>query len=339
MPSARQVTWAKFRVAMAVLASVVILSVVIYLLTGGTLLTPKATVYIYIPDATALTSDSPVRVNGVAVGHVHIVAFSGSSEPNRVIRITMEIEQDHLSDIPVDSFAQVSTDNVVGDKYVDITRGRSPAGIRPNGEIAFRAQPELLKTLDMQQFGQQVRMVEATLDDIEQGRSEFGKFVISEDSYKDMLRWLGDLQEGLRAAARTTNTVGSMIYTDELYRKIQEPAAQLDASLARFQSGEGQIGHMLRDDAQYTQLRDMIADLRKTVASLESNQLLQSDEQYADWNRMLTAFIQTVGEAAASPLLGTPAAYEGWTGAAKEMRDGLRDFRKDPRKFLRIKLF
>lgn len=339
MPTARQVTWAKFRVAMAAVAAAAILSVVVYLLTGGALLTAKATVYTYIPDATALSSASPVRVNGVYVGRVQKVALSGSNVPNRVIRVTMEIEEDHLPDIPVDSFAQVSTDNVVGDKFVDITRGRSTTGIRPNAEVAFKAQPELLKTLDLQQYGQQVRKVEATLDDIEQGKSELGRFVLRDDVYNDLLRWVGDLQKGLRATTRTTETVGSLIYTDRLYRQIQEPAAELDASLARLQAGEGTLGRLLRDDSQYVQILRMIADLRKDVASLRSNQFLQSDEQYADWNRVLTSFIQNVDEIAAGPLLGTSADYESWNGLAKEMRNGLQDFRKDPKKFLRIKLF
>lgn len=339
MPTARQVTWAKFRVAMAVVAAVAILSVLVYLLTGGTLLTAKAAVYTYIPDATALSSASPVRVNGVDVGRVQKVGLSGSDEPNRVIQVTMEIEENHLRDIPVDSFVQVSTDNVVGDKYMDITRGRSTTNIRPNAEIVFKAQPELLKTLDLQQFEQRVRTVEAMLDNIEQGKNELGRFVLRDDVYNDLLRWVGDLQSGLRATTRTTDTVGSMIYTDRLYRQVQEPAAELDASLARLEAGEGPLGQLLRDDSQYVQLRRMIADLRTSVASLQSNQLLQSDEQYADWNRMLASFIQNVDEIAAGPLLGTSADYESWSGMAKEMRNGLRDFRKDPQKFLRIKLF
>jgi len=324
---------------MAVLAAVSIFFVLVYLLTGGTLLTAKATVYIYIPDATALSSASPVRVNGVDVGRVQKIALSGSNEPNRVIRVTMEIEQSHLQDIPVDSFVQVSTDNVVGDKFVDITRGRSATAIQRNAEIAFKVQPELLKTLDLTQFENEVRTVEATLDDIEQGRSEFGKFVQGNDTYNDLLRWVGDLQKGLRATARTTDTVGSLIYTDRLYRQIQEPLAQLDASLARLQAGEGEFGRLLRDDAQYAQLRDTLADFRKTVASVQSDQFLQSDEQYAGWNRMLASFLQNVDEIAASPRLGTSADYENWTGMAKEMRDGLQDIRKDPQKFLRLKLF
>ena len=334
MPSARQVTWAKFRVAMAVAAALAILFVLVYLLTGGTLLTAKATVYTYIPDATALTSDSPVRVNGVDVGRVRRVALSGSNEPNRVIRVTLEIEENQLPDIPVDSFVQVSTDNVVGDKFVDITRGRSATNIRPNAEILFKAQPDLLKTLDLQQFEDQVRTVDATLDDIEQGRSEFGKFVLRDSFYNDLLRYLADFRQALRATTRTTDTLGSLIYTDQLYRQIQEPMARLDASLAGLQAGQGELGRLLRDDAQYAQLRDMIASFRKTVASVQSNQLLQSDEQYTSWNRTLASFIQNVDEITAGPLLRTSADYESWTGVAKQMRDLLEDFHKNPKKFL-----
>jgi phospholipid/cholesterol/gamma-HCH transport system substrate-binding protein len=339
MPTPRQVTWAKFRVAMVVIAALAIMAVLVYLLTGGTLLTAKAIVYVYIPDATALTSTSPVRVNGVDVGRVQKVALTKSTEPNRVIRVTMEIEQEHLPDIPADSSVQVSTDNVVGDKFVDITRGRSATSVRPNTEIAFKAQPELLKTLDLEQFETEIRTVEATLDDIEQARSEFGKFVLHEDVYNNLLRWVGDLQRGLQATARTSNTVGSIIYTDKLYRQIQEPMVQLDASLARLQAGQGELGRLLRDDTQYAQLRDMIAALHKSVASFQSSQYVQSDEQYVEWNRMLGSLLQSVAETSASPLLGTSADYENLTGMAKEIRATFEDFRKDPQKFLRFKLF
>jgi len=339
MPTPQQVIWAKFRVTMAVIAAVAIFSVLAYLMTGGTLLTAKATVYTYINDATGLGSDSSVRVNGVDVGLVKTVTLSGSNQPDRVVRVTLEIEQEHLRDIPVDSSVQVSTDNVVGDKFVDITRGRSTVFIQRNAELAFKPQPELLKTLDLTQYEVQVRTVEATLDDIEQGRSEFGKFVQSDDTYRDLLRWAGDLQKGLRATARTTDQIGSLIYTDQLYRQIQQPAVQLDASLARIQAGQGDLGRLLRDDTQYAQIQDTVAGLRKSLASLQSNAFLQSDEQYANWNRMLDSLLRSLDDFRTSPMLGTSAEYENWTGAARQLRDTLADFRKDPRKYLRFKLF
>ena len=41
-----------------------------------------------------------MRVNGVDVGRVVNVALSGSTEPNRVIRVTLEIEQNQYAGYP-----------------------------------------------------------------------------------------------------------------------------------------------------------------------------------------------------------------------------------------------
>src|SRR5579871_1716365 len=97
---ARGVTWARFRVTVVAITALAILSVLVYLLTGGTLLTEKITLYLYIPDATGLDSSSLVRVNGIDVGKVDKVDLSGSSEPNRVVRLTLKIENEKLADIP-----------------------------------------------------------------------------------------------------------------------------------------------------------------------------------------------------------------------------------------------
>src|SRR5579872_2275163 len=125
MPSARAITWARMRVAVVAIAAAAILAVVVYLLTGGTLLVEKATLYLYLPDATGLDPGSAVRVNGIGVGKVDAVDLSGSNQPDRVVRLILKIERTHLPDIPVDSTAQISSEGVTGDKYVDVTQGRS----------------------------------------------------------------------------------------------------------------------------------------------------------------------------------------------------------------------
>src|ERR1039458_6891594 len=135
MPSARQVRWAKFRVLTVCVAALVILSTLAYLLTGGSLFTERATMYLYIPDATGLGPGAPVRVDGIGVGKVRSVALSGSSDPGRVVKVTIKAERDRLAQIPVDSFAQLSADTLVGDMFVDVTSGRSASHIQPNDEI------------------------------------------------------------------------------------------------------------------------------------------------------------------------------------------------------------
>jgi len=145
MPSARQIHWAKFRVFTVCAAAVLILSILAYLLTGGSLLTEKATMYLYIPDATGLGPGAPVRVDGIGVGKVRSVAFSGSTEPNRVVKVTMTLERGRLASIPDDSTAQIASETMIGDQFVDISSGNSRHFVSPGGEIALKSSPDLLK--------------------------------------------------------------------------------------------------------------------------------------------------------------------------------------------------
>src|SRR5580698_2614397 len=134
MPTARQVNWARFRVCVVIAVALIILAELFYLLTGGTLFQQKAELYLFMPDSTGIAGGSPVRVDGIDVGKVDRVALSGSTQPNRIVRATMTVEQRWLRTIPVDSFAQLSTETLIGDKFVDVTSGASRTTIRPNGE-------------------------------------------------------------------------------------------------------------------------------------------------------------------------------------------------------------
>src|ERR1017187_5761914 len=197
MPSARQVRWAKFRVLTLCVAALVILSTLAYLLTGGSLFTERATMYLYIPDATGLGPGAPVRVDGIGVGKVRSVSLSGSSQPDRIVKVTMTVERDRLTSIPDDSTAQLASETMIGDMFVDISSGTGRHFVSPGGEIAFKGSPDSLKSLDLSQFEKQIKVVSALLDDIEQGRSDLGKFVMGEQMYNDLRKRFAQIQSGV----------------------------------------------------------------------------------------------------------------------------------------------
>src|SRR5579862_9145815 len=181
MPSPRQVNWAKFRVTVTTVAALAILFVLVYLLTGGTLFRQKTVLLLYLPEAFGVDTETLVRVNGVDVGKVSAVGLSGLNDPNRVIKLTMRVPVDYLTDIPVDSFAQLSLDNPLGQYYVDITRGTSSRRVQPGAEIALKPQPELFKTVDIMQLEQRLRVIDALMTEIEQGRNGLGRLLQTDD--------------------------------------------------------------------------------------------------------------------------------------------------------------
>ncbi|HTS65652.1 MAG TPA: MlaD family protein [Candidatus Acidoferrales bacterium] len=339
MPSVQRVHWAKLKVAAVCATALLILGTLCVLLTGGTLLEPKSTIYLYMPDAVGVVAGAPVRVDGIGVGKVELVELSGSKEPDRVVKVTMTIERDRLRSIPEDSTAEASADTLVGDKFVDIDSGRSAAHIKPGGEILYKATPDVMKRLDVTQFEDRLRAMDALVSEIEQGKTPLGQFVQGDDMYRSLLHRVAELDSAIRTAARTTGSVGQALYGEAMYSRIADPLHELDLSLARIQSGQGPMGQLLRDNAQYSQLRDSMADLHKTVADLRGNAFLKSEQQYTDWNRSVQKMIRMVDDFASSAPMQTAASYDEFAGLARELESGLKDFRENPRKFLRLKMF
>ncbi len=310
-----------------------------YLLTGGTLLSPKSKIYMYIPDATGLDKDSPVRVDGIDVGKVSKVELSGQTDPQRVVRVVMIVENVYLNSITDDSYAEISSDSLIGDKFVDVTSQTSAGHIMPNGELHLKPPSDLAKSMDLPQLEAQLRDLDALLADIESGRSQLGQFVLGSDVYNKVRDGVGRIETAFHGAVSTTTLVGGMVYNDAMYNQIAAPMAKLADALAAAQSGQGTAGQLLRDTAQYDSALKQVQDLRESVAQIRAGAWMQSDEMYRDWNRTLVSFIQRVDNVNAYPLLNSNAVYENLTGMAEETRTTLREFRQDPRKFLRLKVF
>jgi len=334
MSATRGVGWAKVRVAAVTLAALAILSVLVLLLSGGTFLQPKVTVYLYVPDATGLDTGADVRVDGIDVGSTASVGISGSTVPDRAVRVVLSVRRSHLSTITSDSTAELTADNLVGDKFVDITSGKSSTHVMAGGEIQYKASPDLMKSLDLTEFEAQLRIVDATLRDMEDGRGPVGRFVQGDKMYTDVVRRMVKLQEDLRAAVKTTGAVGSLLYTDRHYHQIEDPLLRLDSMLARIESSP-----WLRDTGQYQQFLDAARDLRKSVADTRAGQLFQSDDLYVDFARRLAALVRTVDDFNAGPQFSNSLLYDNLTGMSREMGAMAHDLRENPRKYLGMNIF
>ena len=339
MPSPEQVNWAKLRSSAVILAGLLILGTLAYLLTGGTFLQAKTQIYIYLPDATGLSVGSPVRVDGIGVGKVTRVELSGSNQPNRVVKVTMSIERDRLISITDDSTAQTTSDTLVGDKFIDITSGNGAGHLMPGGELQYKSSGELMARLDLSQFQQQMHLIEQLLDDIDQGKSPLGAFIKGDAIYNDLLRKVAELQRGIHVAADTTSAVGQALYTDALYRQITEPLRQLDQGLARLQAGQGSGGALLRDTREYDQALSQASDLRRSIHDLRGTEMMTAGRAYNDWTRQVNSIIDMLDQFNASPMLTNSAVYDNLQGMAKEFQTTTKDFRENPKKYLRVKVF
>ena len=149
MPASSKAKWAQLRVGMMAIIALSLLGFLIFLMSGSQgLFKSRTDVYTFMDDSAAIVDGAPVRLNGITVGKVAHVGLSGSSEPRRIVRVTLQIDNDFLGSIPVDSQATIAAENLLGTKYINIRKGRSPQTIKAGAEIA---------SLDTREFDEVVR--------------------------------------------------------------------------------------------------------------------------------------------------------------------------------------
>src|SRR6476646_10882644 len=108
MADAKKVSWAQLRIGIMAAVAMAILAVLIFLLTGSGGIFPSwATIYTYMDDSAAMAPKTAVRLNGIALGNIDSIEFSGLKEKGKIVVVKMNVRRDLLSQIPDDSIAGV----------------------------------------------------------------------------------------------------------------------------------------------------------------------------------------------------------------------------------------
>jgi phospholipid/cholesterol/gamma-HCH transport system substrate-binding protein len=342
MPTAakiRRIRWAKLRVSAMILAGLAIIFVVVYLLTAGSLFRSSSALRIVMNDSQGLVEGALVRFNGVRVGRVGGVRLVAPGDPKRVIELEVEIEDRFLAQMPEDSVAAVSADNLLAEKIIAIRGGRSSNPLEAGDEIRYDPpadvddQANMLRSLQTTMEG-----IDKVFSEVEAGRGSLGSLVRGEAIYEEVNTQLLGFQRSLRNISRSASGPGRLILTDEAYKRIEQPLERLDARLA-----ETAQHPLLADSAVYEDVRKRIAEVRRSVADVSANPFFASGETYRRLTSTVSSALRRVdslnsGEGGFGQLLASPRLYESLSGASLEYAKFLREFREDPRKFLRVNL-
>ncbi|HYK16821.1 MAG TPA: MlaD family protein [Bryobacteraceae bacterium] len=353
--------WARLRAGILAIAAMVILAVLIFLITGKTNIFQSQTmIYTYMADAAALAPGAPVNVNGIPIGKVKRITLSGEKNPQRLVRIEMQVPEEQLKNIPADSLAEISAANVLGTKYINIKSGISTVTVKPGGEIPSVNTGEI-QDLVQQGFGvlnslqdtvkeanKLIQHVDEIVGLVESGKGSIGKLLTDDTLYNHFLAIVDEVKQLADVLNSDRGTLGKLLYDRELYDDVQRTVSKVDQILDGLQQGQGTAGKLLKDPAIADELQKTVADVHKIVQGLNEGQgtagkLLKSDElhkELADSLSKLDLIMDKVnsGQGTLGQLLVNPALYDNLSGATREMHGLMQDFRANPKKFLRIKL-
>ena len=339
-----------FRVAAVAASAFVLVSILAYLLTGGgsEIFQSKVDLRTYLSDAEGLTQNSPVRLNGVRVGNIRRVVVSDERDPARVALVEMSVHERFIAKIPKDSIAAVTADNLLGDKYIDIQAGRSPSTVTANGEIRSLVQNQFDGSDIVITMQAVLTRVDALLTQIERGDTRLGRFFNDDRFYNGLRVQLAGVQSTIEKIAGAKTPIGEVFFTDRLYRSLEKPILDIDTLLASLQKGEGSGGKLLADSSQYDNATAAVRSIRKTLQDINSpkgaNDFLHDQALYDHSLTFVNSFGRAVdelnnGKGKVAELMVNPQLYNSLNGTSKSMRYFVKDFRENPRKYLRIKVF
>lgn len=354
MASPQKVRWAQLRVGIMAAMAMIIAGVLSFLLTGsGGLFQRMATLRTYLDDSAGMGEGATVRLNGIAIGSIEHVRLSGERTKGRIVVISMRIKRDYLSEIPTDSKAGISASNLLGDKYINISKGTRPDHVKDGDTVqSLQVQdiPELMAQSSdiLTQFQNILGRVDGILKDVEAGHGNIGKLIKDDELYNRINATAGEVQTLVNAVQNSKGTISKLLYDDGLYNDIRKPVQRLDSILADLQTGKGTAGKLIYDDAVYVEARQSLAEAHKMLDDLNAGKgtagkLLKDDQLYKQVNLIMAKLTTVVdklnsGQGTLGQLMVNPQLYDSLNGVSREMQSLFQDMHKNPKKFLTIRL-
>jgi phospholipid/cholesterol/gamma-HCH transport system substrate-binding protein len=357
MPHRNQLTWGELRVGIFVLAGLTLLIVAIFYVTGFGVLTAKYRLVTYLPEVAGLTTGAPVRIDGIDVGNVDRLVINtpkDSSQPdhNRNIEVIMRIDSKYKENIRIDSTASLITEGLLGNRYVNISRGFKGSPLQDGQEVPGQGENGITELLAQgaalaQHLNGLSDQIEGLITDVRAGKGSLGKFVTNDDAYNKIVD-VGDKMDAIMANIQAGQGVFGKLYTsDELYTKSKDSLTHINNILGAVENQKGTAGKLiysseLHDSASrlFTKGNTMFDNIQSGKGTF--GKLYTDDTLFGTWKQAGTNLSTATAKfndnnSTFGKMFNDPALYDNLTGATADLRLLLNDFRQNPKKFLRVK--
>lgn len=354
MPDPRKVRWSKLKVGIVGSIAFIILFVLVFLLTSAKgLFRPYAVLHTYMDDASGMATGTAVRLNGITVGYLDKLQLTGSRDPKRTVAFDMKVQASFLPQIPVDSHVSVAAANLLGDKFLNITKGAASQHVQDGGELpALQAQdiPEMMAQMSnvLDSFQRIVGRADNLLAGVEAGKGNLGLFLKDDELYRRLNAIFGEGQQLLADIKTGHGSLSKLLYDPTLYDDLDKPIKRIDSMLADLQAGQGTAGQLLKDPALFDDAHQTLDQIKQLVADLNAGkgtagQLLKNPQLAQRLDDLVGKFNTTIdkinsGQGTVGQLAVNPQLYDALTGATREFQSLAKDIRANPKKFLTIRL-
>jgi phospholipid/cholesterol/gamma-HCH transport system substrate-binding protein len=343
MPRTRSLAFSELKIGILAVIAIALAAALIVAVGGaGGFFWQQYTLKTKFGNVQGLKPGAVVRVAGVEVGKVDDIQFAGSE-----VEVVMKINEEQQGRITTESRASIGSLSLLGEPVIDITP--STAGT-PLADWAYVPSARTAGQLSDVAAGatESLGEVTAMLRDIRAGRGTVGKLFSDDELYREITAFV-QAAEGVAAGLRKgEGTLGRLIRDPAAYQRLSTSLENLQELTRRINAGEGSLGRLLTDDAMAKALTSATGNVEQITAGLRKGEgtagkLLTDKELYDRFNTLAGRIDKVIaelqsGEGTAGRLLQDRQLYENMNAAVGELRALLGDIRKDPKKYLNVRV-
>jgi phospholipid/cholesterol/gamma-HCH transport system substrate-binding protein len=308
----------------------------------------------YVSEAGGLRQGAQVSLVGVAVGDVEKIEISPYPERARAVELVMRITRSYQHEIRADSTASIETVGLLGDSYVNITRGSPDQAVIADGGVLRTSEEADVKRVvqNANSVFTNLGALSAKLNDIssqvESGKGSMGKLVYDQTLYNRLNKATDTVERMVTRVEQGQGTLGKLMADDTLYTTTTATIDRLNKVIDDVQNGQGSLAKFISDPSVYNHANHLVTQADSLVDNIYQGQgtlgKLAKDPQL--YNRLNETFdhlnaLSTrmdQGQGTLGKLSTDPTLYNNLSQSSQSLRDFLTEFQKSPKKYLTLKM-
>jgi phospholipid/cholesterol/gamma-HCH transport system substrate-binding protein len=289
-----------------------------------------------------LKSGAIVRLAGVEEGKVTAVQFSGVQ-----VEVRVSIRKDMRSRVTTDSRASIGSLSLLGEPIIDISPASTGRPLQDGDYIQpGKSAGQISDVAGSASAG--LEQAAALLRDVRDGKGTIGKLFTDERLYREVNGFVESANVVAGYLSHGQGTIGMLARDPQAYAHLNAALGNLQEMTHRINAGEGSLGQLLKDQKLANSLTSATGNVDAIAARLNrgegtAGKLLTDKELYDRLNSVTSRLDQLTtslnqGQGTAGQLLHDKQLYDNMNAAANELRGLVSDIRKDPKKYLNVKV-
>ena len=343
MPRTRSLAWSELKIGVMAVAALALTAMIVVAVGGASgFAWERYSLKTSFENVQGLKSGAIVRVAGVEVGKVTDVRLSGTG-----VEVLLSIKKENQSRVTTESRASIGSMSLLGEPLIDVSPASTGTPLK-EGDVIKSIPPAPLMSDVTASANASITEATALLKDIREGKGTVGKLFTDEQLYRDLNAFIDSANAVTASINKGKGTLGRFTNDPAVYNQLQASLANLNDITRRINAGEGSLGQLLKDDKLAKSMTATTANFeqisgRLTRGDNTAGKLLTEKELYDKLNSTMTRLDDLTknlnsGEGTAGQLLHNKEMYDNMNSAANELKGLIADIRKDPKKYLNVKV-